>query len=277
MSVVEKAIWVMERNAGERLSLPAVAEACGVSRSHLANAFGSATGWSVVKYLRARRLSEAAEALAAGAPDILAVAMDAGYGSHEAFTRAFREQFGLVPEQIRERGSVATLPLLQPLQLRAQDRPALGPPTLAEAGPIRAVGLQRHHGFDSVVGIPIQWRAFMELQGRIAHRFDAIPIGVLSAERTDGLFAYAAAVEVARFGALPQGLVRIELPRRPCAVFEHRGHVSTIFDTYAAIWNVALPQYDLRPGDLPVVERHSPSFDPDTGEGGLSIWVPLAR
>ena len=29
-----------------------------------------------------------------GAPDILSVALDVGYGSHEAFTRAFREQFG---------------------------------------------------------------------------------------------------------------------------------------------------------------------------------------
>ena len=60
-------------------------------------------------------------------------------------------------------------------------------------------------------------------------------------------------------------------------MFEHRTHVSTIFDTYAAIWNEALPQHGWRPADAPVIERHLPNFDPRTGEGGLSIWIPLAR
>src|SRR5215212_10031958 len=50
MSVVDKALWVIERNSTGELSLPAVAEACGVSRSHLASAFGTTTGWPVMKY-----------------------------------------------------------------------------------------------------------------------------------------------------------------------------------------------------------------------------------
>jgi AraC family transcriptional regulator len=82
MSVVDKALWVIERNSSGELNLTAVAEACGVSRSHLANAFATTTGWPVVRYLRARRLSRAAQTLAQGAPDILALALDAGYGSH---------------------------------------------------------------------------------------------------------------------------------------------------------------------------------------------------
>ena len=35
------------------------------------------------------------------------MALDAGYGSHEAFTRAFRDQFGLTPEQVRGRGTLS--------------------------------------------------------------------------------------------------------------------------------------------------------------------------
>jgi hypothetical protein len=63
---------------------------------------------------------------------------------------------------------------------------------------------------------------------------------------------------------------------RRYAVFEHRGHVSTLFDTYAAIWNEALEQHGWAPAPAPVIERHAPSFDPQTGEGGLSLWIPLA-
>ena len=66
MSMVDKALWVIERNSSSELNLPAVAEACGVSRSHIANAFGSTTGWPVMKYLRARRLTRAAQTLANG-------------------------------------------------------------------------------------------------------------------------------------------------------------------------------------------------------------------
>jgi AraC family transcriptional regulator len=27
----------------------------------------------------------------------------------------------------------------------------------------------------------------------------------------------------------------------------------------------------------PIIERHSRSFDPSTGDGGLSLWIPLAN
>lgn len=276
MGIVDKALWVVERNSDGDLDLSAVAEACGVSRSHLANAFGSSTGWPVMKYLRARRLSRAADALAGGAPDILSVALDAGYGSHEAFTRAFRDQFGVTPEQVRERGGTEGLALVGPLDLGSQPRPVLEPPQLVETEAVRAVGLPQRHAFEAVIGIPIQWQAFMARHDEIPHRLDGIPIGIVQPADDDGRFGYVCAAEVSRFGRLPEGLARIEIAPRRHAVFEHRGHVSTIFDTYAAIWNAELPERGWRPADVPVIERHDPAFDPETGDGGLSIWVPLA-
>jgi AraC family transcriptional regulator len=29
--------------------------------------------------------------------------------------------------------------------------------------------------------------------------------------------------------------------------------------------------------DAPVIERHNPTFDTHTGEGGLTVWIPLAE
>lgn len=88
------AIWYIETHLGSELSLAEIANFVKVSRFHLLRAFGAATGLSVMSYVRARRLTEAARQLACGAADILGVAIGAGYASHEAFTRAFREQFG---------------------------------------------------------------------------------------------------------------------------------------------------------------------------------------
>jgi AraC family transcriptional regulator len=109
MSLAAKAVWMIERNLGNELSLSDVADACGVSKFHLARAFEARVGMPVMQYVRARRLSNAASALADGAGDILAVALDTGYASHEAFTRAFKAQFELTPEAVRKQGTTKEL------------------------------------------------------------------------------------------------------------------------------------------------------------------------
>ena len=277
MTIVDKAVWVIERNSGSELSLPAIAEACGVSRSHLANAFGATTGWPVVKYLRARRLSRAADALASGAPDILSVALDAGYGSHEAFTRAFRDRFQRTPESVRDRRGLDGLALVDPLELRPPAGVTLDPPRFVDEPLIRVVGLVERCSFDTTITIAAQWQRFMAVYyDAISEKFDRIPIGVNQPADDDGRFQYMCGAEVSRFGTHAPELQRIEIPARQYAVFEHRGHVSTIYETYRSIWSDALPATGRSVADAPVIERHNPTFDPRSGEGGLTLWIPLS-
>jgi AraC family transcriptional regulator len=274
MSIADKALWTIERNSGDALTLARIAAACGVSRSHLANAFGTATGMPVMKYVRGRRLTAAALALAGGAQDILAVALDAGYGSHEAFTRAFREQFDVTPESVRARGDAARLALVAPLALRARSAQRLDPPRLVEQDALRIVGAREQHAFGETARIPGQWQRFMSHYAAIPGKRDPIPVGVSQA--TDDGFWYLCGVEVDAFRSYADGLQTLELAPARYAVFEHRGHVSAIDDTYAEIWNDALDGLGYRAADAPVVEHHNPEFDPRTGEGGLTLWIPLA-
>ena len=64
MNPVAKALWFIESHLDGEISLAEVAEVAGVSRFHLVRAFGDTTGFSVMRYVRARRLTQAAEALA---------------------------------------------------------------------------------------------------------------------------------------------------------------------------------------------------------------------
>ena len=105
MNPAGKALWYIESHLAEALTLDDISDVAGISRFHMVRAFAAATGLSVMRYVRARRLSEAARALAGGAPAILALALEADYGSHEAFTRAFSEQFGVTPESVRMQGT----------------------------------------------------------------------------------------------------------------------------------------------------------------------------
>src|SRR6266446_9088375 len=101
MNPAQKALWFIESHLAAELTLDEIAGVAGISRFHMVRAFAAATGLSVMRYVRARRLSEAARSLAKGAPDILSLALEADYGSHEAFTRAFRDHFGTTPEAVR--------------------------------------------------------------------------------------------------------------------------------------------------------------------------------
>src|SRR5258706_14043333 len=141
MNPVGRASWFVENRFAEEIALDAIGEVSGVSRYHLCRAFGAATGQSVMRYVRGRRLSEAARALAAGAPDILTVALDWGYGSHEAFTRAFREQFGVTPELVRARRDLATLPLMEPILMEQIKPVTLTPPRFVDFRTFLVAGL----------------------------------------------------------------------------------------------------------------------------------------
>src|SRR5579863_4000946 len=127
-SPVQRALWFIESRLSEEVSLQGVAQDVGVSPHHLARAFGAATGRSLMAYARGRRLTEAVRCLAGGDASILAVALDHGYGSHGAFTRAFRDEFGVTPEAFRRNPAEFALRLTEPVQMDKSKLIDLDPP-----------------------------------------------------------------------------------------------------------------------------------------------------
>jgi AraC family transcriptional regulator len=146
MSPAERALWFIESHFAQDISLDDVAGVGGVTRYH--SAFAAATGMPVMAYARARRLSDAARVLAKGAPDILAVALDAGYGSHEAFTRAFRDQFGVTPEQLRRDRILDIITLGEPIAMDDNPPITLKPPRIETGKTLLIAGLSERYSHD---------------------------------------------------------------------------------------------------------------------------------
>ena len=274
--LAERVLWAIERNLDRSLTLAELADACGVSHFHLAHAFGQASGFSVMQYARARRLTEAAESLAGGnAPDILSLALDAGYGSHEAFSRAFRAQFGSTPETVRKTGNVENLAMVRAMKLSENSKIALQPPRFVSGDPMLVVGLVERHSFGATQGIPAQWQRFMKHYAEIPDKVQPIPLGISANMDDDGNFEYMAAVQVSKASDLPKALRQWRIPAQHYAVFRHDAHVSTISQTYSAIWNEWLPANGRRAANGPTIERHLETFDTRTGLGGVEIWIAL--
>ncbi len=86
----------------EAMTLDALSRKNGYSRYYLSRMFHRSSGMQLRDYLRYRRLAFALKELRDTDHRILDVALGNGFSSHEAFTRAFREAYGVTPSRYRQ-------------------------------------------------------------------------------------------------------------------------------------------------------------------------------
>lgn len=86
----------------ESLTLKLLAQEFGYSESHFSRRFRQVSGMQFRDYLRYRKLAFALRQLRDTDNSVLQIALDHGFSSHEAFTRAFREAYGLTPSEYRK-------------------------------------------------------------------------------------------------------------------------------------------------------------------------------
>src|SRR5262252_4704191 len=227
MNPVNTALWYIESHFASELTLDEIARHAGASGFYLTRAFATVTGRSLMRYVRARRLTVAARALADGAADILTVAIDAGYGSHEAFTRAFRDQFGVTPESVRALGQLDCINLVEAIAMDQRLLDDFAPPRIVDHPSFLVAGISERYGCDDSANIPSQWQRFVPSLGSIPGQVGRVAYGVNYNGDDDGNFDYLCGVEVASFAGLAREWSRLRIPAHRYAVFEHRDNVST--------------------------------------------------
>jgi AraC family transcriptional regulator len=100
---VSRALLYIQDHLGEPLRLDDVAGVAYAAPSHFHVMFRNVMGQPLQAYVRQLRLHWAAYRLLFSDQQIIRVALDAGYDSHEAFTRSFRRMFGVTPSHYRKR------------------------------------------------------------------------------------------------------------------------------------------------------------------------------
>lgn len=97
MPLLQQAISHLESCLTAPTSIEEAAALVGYSRYYFSRLFLTVTGITPVAYLRKRRLTEAARELATSSKRILDIALDYQFQSQEAFTRSFKQEFGVSP------------------------------------------------------------------------------------------------------------------------------------------------------------------------------------
>ncbi|EOS78026.1 MAG: AraC family transcriptional regulator [Lachnospiraceae bacterium] len=105
-TVTEQVLSYIESNLDKELTLEKIAKELNYSKFYLARQFKRNIGVTLHKYIQSRRLTEAAGKLAESGKPIIEIAFEAGYGSQQAFTKAFCKEFMCTPQKYRKIGKV---------------------------------------------------------------------------------------------------------------------------------------------------------------------------
>ena len=92
----------VREHTDEELNREVLAAVAGFSVPHFHRIFTAHVGENIASYVRRVRLERAGRKLRMGAVDITEVALAAGYDTHAAFSKAFKQHFGLSPSEFRQ-------------------------------------------------------------------------------------------------------------------------------------------------------------------------------
>lgn len=102
-AAVERMKKFISENLHQPITASDVAKAAGYSQYHAARVFRAETGVSPFEYIRRQRLTKSARTLRLGKHKVLDVALDFVFDTHEGFTRAFTNGFGISPKKYASR------------------------------------------------------------------------------------------------------------------------------------------------------------------------------
>ena len=102
--LIKNAVKYINNLGSNATNLDEVAKNAGFSTDYFNRIFRNHTGFNVMEYVKFRKLNRAARMLRTSPErEILSIALDSGYESHEGFSRAFKEQYGKTPCEYREK------------------------------------------------------------------------------------------------------------------------------------------------------------------------------
>lgn len=101
VSIQEAINWI-DGNLEDELSLKKISKFIGYSEFHTSRKFKQFTGSTLKRYITLRRLSRSAKDLRDKNVRIIDTAFKFGFNSQEAFTRSFKEAFGINPGEYQK-------------------------------------------------------------------------------------------------------------------------------------------------------------------------------
>lgn len=244
---VERILRVVDHihaHLDEEISPEELARIAHFSLHHFHRVFRGMTGESVMGFVRRLRLERAAQRLKFGREPVVDVALATGYGSHEAFTRAFRARFGSSPSRYRDQVQVD---VSAAVTFKVRDEPERHCIGLRHTGDY--VGCEVIWGDVAVMG---QATGLAEQSiGSVGLVYDDPDVTAARHLRYDACLVLAPERVPTE---LPDRCTYRVIPAGQYAIAHHRGPYEELQETYVSLLGRWLPTRNVELSDLPVVE-----------------------
>ena len=287
-TAVRSAVERVFHRLDEALDLTALAQAAALSPLHFHRIFRGMTGETPLELHRRLRMERAAHQLASGHAPVTRIAFDAGYETHESFTRAFGDHYGVSPSAFRQSASRARADCARPppLELAARSGLHFRPGGQSPLSPSLTLTKGDSTMHVEVKKLPERRVAAIRQLGpynRISEAFQrlgeiATGAGLTRHPGTEMIALYHddpettpvdqlrsdAGLTVPNEAALPSGVTEIRIPGGRYACATHIGPYSGLGDAWAQLMGGWLPRSAHRVGQGPSFEiyRNDPGTAP---------------
>lgn len=236
----------IEKNLKNNITIKEVSSKILISNFYFHKLFKLFTGESPGKYLTKRRLFEAANMLKESQMKVIDVALEFGYDSPEAFSRAFKRNLGINPIDIKHNPEILIRfgkSILSLKDLKHLNEGVNMKPIIVEKEEIKIVG-PIYYGDNKNNEIPSFWQEnFGEVVNLETKRGQGCYGFCFHKENyiEKGLFYYMPSVEVKNFNIIPSNSVAKIIPKHKYAIFIHKGSPEDLEETYKFIHGTWFP------------------------------------
>ncbi|MER7488301.1 AraC family transcriptional regulator [Streptomyces sp. NPDC126497] len=281
---LNQALEHIEGRLDRQIDATGLARVAATSEYHLRRMFSALAGMPLSEYVRRRRLTVAGAEVLAGRETLLEIAVRYGYGSGEAFARAFRAVHGIGPGEARRTGAALVSQPRLSFRLTVEGNSSMRY-RVVERADFRVVGLKArvplvHSGpnraiVDFVRGIDPRTRERLEKLSDQEPRGTVAVCDDLDPSRAEGteLDYYHGVITTA---AAPEGTTELAVPAGTWAVFTTSGPApQAIQELWRDVFTQWFPSnpYRGRPG--PEILRTTLSADGT--EADAELWLPVER
>ncbi|MFF4293255.1 GyrI-like domain-containing protein [Streptomyces vinaceus] len=278
---LNQAMEHIERHLDQEIEVDELARIAATSEYHLRRMFSALAGMPLSQYVRRRRLTLAGAEVLAGRDTLLDIAVRYGYGSGEAFARAFRAMHGIGPGEARRTGATLSSQSRMAFRLTIEGSSSMHyriveKPAFAVAGPKARVPLVHagpNHAIMSFVRAidPRTLERLEKLSDQEPHGIVAV-CDDLDPSRAEGteLDYYHGVITT----EAPENETALPVAAGTWAVFNTSGPMPlAIQELWRDVFTEWFPSnpYRGRPG--PEILRVRPS--PDHTEADAELWLPV--
>ncbi|MDN3509324.1 MAG: AraC family transcriptional regulator [Candidatus Neptunochlamydia sp.] len=275
---VNRVIDFIGKHLDEELELDELCRIACFSKYHFHRLFTAHAGVSLKSYIKWLRLKRAAHQLTVQKEDkIINIALDAGFESHEAFSRAFKQVCGHSPSGFRSNANWREWEN-PPYSLHIKGKKIMTI-TIKDL-PSRRLAVMEHHGDPMKLSITldklISWAKAQPINLK-PKAGEAFGYGYHDPRETPPEeWRFDLALTVPQDFKLSDEVIDRELPAGRYAVTTHKGSRDNIGDTIYHLYRDWLPESGEELGDLPCIFCYH-NFDHEVAETELltEIWVLL--